>query len=156
MAFYSFDTSSILNGRRDLLPPATFPTVWTNIEDMIQAGDIRCVDLVLDELAKREGDEIHQWAKAQTELFLPLAEDIQRAVREVLGAHPRLIGIGSGRSGADPFVIALARVHGGTVVSEETASRNLTKPKIPDACEALGVPCINLMGFIQDQGWVFR
>jgi len=59
-------------------------------------------------------------------------------------------------AGADPFVIALARVHGGVVVTEETQSRNLTKPKIPDVCDSMGVPWLNLMGFVQEQGWVFR
>ena len=67
MAFYSFDTSSLLNGRRDLLPPATFPSLWANIEAMIADGHIRCVDVVRDELSKRE-DEVHQWAKAQAGL----------------------------------------------------------------------------------------
>ena len=43
-----------------------------------------------------------------------------------MAAHPRLIGIFSGRSRADPFVVALAMVHGGTVVTEESASPNLT------------------------------
>jgi uncharacterized protein DUF4411 len=156
LTIYSFDTSSILNGRRDLLPPSTFPTLWTNIEAMIQARSIRCIDLVLDELAKREGDEIHQWAKAQDGLFMPLTEDVQSAVKTVLASHQRLIGIGSGRSGADPFVIALAMVHGGTVVTEETLSRNLTKPRIPDVCDAMGIPRLNLLGFVQAQGWVFR
>lgn len=155
MTFYSFDTSSILNGRRDLLPPGTFPTLWANIEEMIEAGGIRSIDLVLEELEKREGDEIHGWAKTHPDLFLPLTQDVQQAVRDVLAAHPRLIGIGSGRSGADPFVIALAIVHNGTVVSEESASRNLAKPKIPDACDALDVPHLNLMGFVQERGWVF-
>ena len=46
-------------------------------------------------------------------------------------------------------------VHGGTVVTEESASRNLTKPKIPDACDAHDVPHLNLIGFVQEQGWVF-
>lgn len=109
-----------------------------------------------EELEKREGDEIHRWAKAQAGLFVPLTEDVQQAVREVLADHPRLIGAGRGRSGADPFVIALAKVHGGTVVTEETESRNLTKPKIPDACDALGVRRLSLVGFVQEQSWVFR
>jgi hypothetical protein len=55
-----------------------------------------------------------------------------------------------------PFVIALAMVHGGTVVTEETLSRNLTKPRIPDVCDAMGIPRLNLLGFVQAQSWVFR
>jgi hypothetical protein len=39
---------------------------------------------------------------------VPLTQDVQVAVREVLVQHERLIGIGKGRRGADPFVIALA------------------------------------------------
>jgi len=155
VSFYSFDTSSLLNGRRDLLPPATFPTLWENIEELIGSGSIRCVDLVRDELAARE-DDVHQWAKNQADLFVPLTQDIQIAVRAVLAGHDRLIGVGSGRSGADPFVIALAHVHNGIVVTEETLSRNLAKPKIPDVCDSMGVRWLNLMGFVQEQGWVFR
>src|SRR3954454_12126651 len=107
----------MLNGRRDLLPPATFPTLWGKVEEMIANGSIRSVDLVRDELSVRE-DAVHEWAKAQVGLFVPLTVDVQRAVREVLEQHARILGIGSGRSGADPFVIALARVHRGVVVTE--------------------------------------
>jgi hypothetical protein len=155
VTFYSFDTSSLLNGRRDLLPPTTFPTLWENIEAMIGLGQIRCIDLVRDELAVRE-DDVHGWAKRQVDLFVPLREDIQIVVREVLAEHQRLIGVGSGRSGADPFVIALARARDGVVVTEETLSRNITKPKIPDVCDSIDVRWLNLMGFVQEQGWVFR
>ena len=154
MVFYSFDTSSLLNGRRDLLPPMTFPTLWTNIEAMIADERIRCVDVVRDELAKRE-DEVFHWAKAQSELFLPLSADVQTAAREVLAGNPRLVGLGSGRSGADPFVIALARARGGVVVTEETLSGNLNRPRIPDVCDAMGVARLNLIGFVQQQGWRF-
>jgi hypothetical protein len=154
VTFYSFDTSSLLNGRRDLLPPTTFPTLWANIEAMIVGESIRCVDVVRDELAKRE-DEVFQWAKAQSGLFLPLSADVQTAAREVLTGHPRLVGIGSGRSGADPFVIGLARARVGVVVTEETLSGNLAKPRIPDVCDAMGVQRFNLIEFVQQQGWTF-
>lgn len=51
MGFYSFDTSSILNGRRDLFFPTVFKTLWANIENMVEDGQIRSVDVVRDELA---------------------------------------------------------------------------------------------------------
>lgn len=97
MTFYSFDTSSLLNGRRDLLPPGTFVTLRANIESMITAGQIQCADEVRHELAKRE-DAVHDWAKSQNELFVALTADVQVAAREVLSAHPRLVGIGGGRT----------------------------------------------------------
>lgn len=154
MVFYSFDTSSIMNGRRDLLPPTVFRTLWSNLEAMVVAGQVRAVDVVRDELSKRD-DDASQWAKRQDGLFLPLEEDIQQATSRVLAAHPKLMGVGKGRNAADPFVIGLAIARSGVVVTEETASGNLNKPKIPDVCEALNVPCLNLIRFVTNQGWSF-
>jgi len=121
---------------------------------MIVAGDIRSVDEVRNELARRD-DAIHDWAKSQTDLFVPLAADVQLAAREVLTAHPRLVGTGGGRNIADPFVIALARARGGVVVTEETLSGNIGKPRIPDVCGAMGVAWLNLVQFVQEQAWTF-
>src|SRR4051812_33487104 len=119
MTLYSFDTSAFLNGRRDMLPPKTFPSGWGRIEDMIAAGSIRAVDEVSRELSRRE-DEVSTWAKSQTDLFVPLDAHLQRETAAILAVHPRLLGAGKGRNGADPFVIALARTApGGVVVTEE-------------------------------------
>ena len=151
---YSFDTSSILNGRRDLLPPEIFPSLWANIEGLIATGDVRCVDVVKDELARRE-DDVCAWAKSQAGLFVALDADVQTATRSVLAAHPKLMGKGGGRNAADPFVIGLASVHNATVITEETPSGNLGRPRIPDVCAALNVPWLNLVGFVRLQGWSF-
>lgn len=154
MPFYSFDTSALLNGRRDRLPPETFRTVWVNIEEAIAAGNVRAVEVVRDELGRRD-DEVSQWAARQHGLYLSLDPDVQGATKEVLASHPRLMGKGGGRNAADPFVIGLARARGGVVVTEETMSGNLSRPRIPDVCDALVVPCVNLVGFIQRQGWSY-
>lgn len=150
---YSFDTSAFLNGRRDLLPPETFPSLWERVEDMIGQGRIRAVDEVERELAKR-ADEVHTWAKKQTELFVDLDAPLQRETTAVLAAHPRLVGRGNGRNGADPFVIGLARLTSGTVVTEERP-RSITSPRIPDVCNALGIRCLSLVDFVREQGWTF-
>jgi hypothetical protein len=45
---------------------------------------------------------------------------------------------------------------GGVVVTEETMSGNVVnKPRIPDVCQALGVPWTNLVGFLQQQGYSY-
>lgn len=130
MVFYSFDTSSIMNGRRDLLPPAVFRTLWTNIEAMIVEGHVRAVDVVKDELSKRD-DDASRWAKQQDGLFLSLEADIQQATSNVLAAHPKLMGVGKGRNAAGPFVIGLAIARSGVVVSEEGATGRMDNPKFP-------------------------
>ncbi|MGK4593926.1 DUF4411 family protein [Amycolatopsis sp. w19] len=151
---YSFDTSAILNGRRDQLPPSVFSTLWQRIEMLIAEGTIRAVEVVRDELGKRD-DDANTWARAQGDLFIPLDQDIQVSTRKILQAHPKMMGTGGGRNGADPFVIGLALARTGVVVTDETFSGNLNKPRIPDVCKAVSVPCMNLVGFVQAQGWKF-
>lgn len=152
--FYSFDTSAILNGRRDLFRPTVFHTLWAQIEDAIEAGQIRSVDEVRNELNRRD-DDARQWADAQSDLFVPLELPIQQSAAQILNLHPRLVSQGGRRSAADPFVIALAMVRSGTVVTQETATGNLDRPRIPDVCAAIGVPCLNLMEYIEAQRWTF-
>jgi hypothetical protein len=151
---YSFDTSSLLNGRRDLLPPEVFPSLWSKVEEMIAGGQILAVDEVRVELGRRD-DGVQAWANAQPALFESLDANVQRATSQTLAAHPKMMGKGGGRNAADPFVIGLARARGMTVVTEETLSGNLDRPRIPDVCRALGVSCTNLIGFIRAQGWRF-
>jgi hypothetical protein len=152
---YSFDTSAIINGRRDLYRPNTFGPLWDAIETLVRNGQVRAVDEVKRELA-RKSDEANAWAKRCTGLFVPLSRDIQLATRHILAAHPRLLGQGGGpRNGADPFVIALAYARNGTVVTQETP-RNLTKPRIPDVCEDMNIPWMTLPDFVDAQGWTIR
>lgn len=153
--FYSFDTSAIINGRRDIFIPTTFGAIWDAIEAMIRNSQVRAVDEVKREL-RRKSDEANAWAKRCSGLFVPLSRDIQESTREILAAHPRLLGSGGGpRNGADPFVIALAHARNGTVVTQETP-RNITKPRIPDVCDDLGIPWMTLPAFVDAQGWTLR
>ena len=99
-------------------------------------------------------DALKAWAKLRGQLFVPLEHDIQRATTRVLEYAERMVGMGKGRNGADPFVIALAVARDGVVVTEEYKG-SLASPKIPVVCEALGVRCMTTVEFIQDQGWTF-
>jgi len=54
---------------------------------------------------------------------------------------------------ADPFLIACAKVRGGTVVTEEGNKPNAAK--IPNICGHFRVPCTNVEGFLTASGWRF-
>ena len=84
---------------------------------------------------------------------MPLDADIQAGTIRVLAGHPKLAAGGGRRNQADPFVIGFAHVRGGVVVTEETLTNNLDKPRIPDVCRALGIRCLTLVQFAQEQGW---
>ena len=138
----------------DTYPRAIFGTFWERFEELIESGDAVAIGEVFTELEKRD-DDLCSWAKARKEMFIPAEEDIQIALREVLGLSEKMVGSQKGRNAADPWVIALAKARGLTVVTMELGSGNLAKPKIPDVCAALGVTCINVIGLAQEQGWSF-
>jgi len=129
--------------------------VWRGIEEMITNGQIRAVDEVKREVTRHD-DETAKWAKAQRSLFVPLTRDVQEATSRVLAGHPKLISLGSNKNSADPFVVGLALAHSGTVVTQETASKKLHQPRIPDVCDAMGVPWMTLPQFVAEQGWIFE
>jgi len=152
---YSFDASAIIQGWRRFYPPNVFPALWGKAEALIDQGTIRATEEVLVEL-ERKDDEIHEWALEHKDMFVPIDDKIQDVVRDVLKDHRRLLDTRKGRSGADPFVIALAVVRGCAVVTLEGKSRSPDKkPNIPDVCEVLGVPCLSLLQMIEQEQWVF-
>ena len=51
---------------------------------------------------------------------------------------------------ADPFVIALAKVRDGCVVTEETMRPNAAK--VPNVCEHFGIEYTNVEGFMNKEG----
>jgi hypothetical protein len=67
-------------------------------------------------------------------LFVEIDDDIQSHLTRIMGSHPRLVVTVKGRSGADPFVIALAATTRPSmiVVTEEYEG----KIRIPDVCTA--------------------
>ena len=101
----------------------------------------------MDEL---KDDDLKTWAKQHKECFLPLTQEIQAKTSEVLAQFPTLIKIRStGNSNADPFLIATAALHNGTVVTNEKLGDNKTKDyKIPNVCQALSIPYMNLHSFL--------
>jgi hypothetical protein len=78
---------------------------------------------------------------------------IQQKVREILKAHPRLVNASKNGPRGDPFVIAVAAVHGWSVVSGELPSGSIKKPHIPDVSTATGIPCVTLLDFVRSQRW---
>jgi len=151
---YSIDTSSLIWAWRFAYPRERFPSVWAQIENLIRTGDLKASPMVLEELERQE-DDLHAWAAAKPEMFTDLDDAQQQEVRAIMATHPGMVQPGEDRVNADPFVIALARCRGLTVVSEERRSGNPNTPKIPNVCAARGVPCVNLLGMMGDLGWRF-
>jgi hypothetical protein len=151
---YCIDTSSILHAWVEAYPPHNFPQVWAKIDQFVAKGKLISSDEVLRELKKKH-DSAYQWAKNHGNFFVPLDEPIQELVADILFKHRRLVDTRKGRLGADPFVIAVAHLKNCTLVTNEALTNNLQKPNIPDVCDVMKVPCMNILQLIQAEGWIF-
>jgi len=75
-------------------------------------------------------------------------EEVQKIAIELIGKHKL-------ESNADPFLVAAAKLYGLTVVCAERKMKPAEKPRIPNLCAEIGVPCITLLEFIKANGWIF-
>jgi hypothetical protein len=131
-----------------------FPRVWQRIDELIDGKMLIGSREVLLELQRKE-DELTAWARDREDMFIPIDTEIQVALQEILRRFPRLVDTRRDRSGADPWVIALAKSHNCSVVTGEKPSGTQEKPNIPDVCEALEIPCLNLLQMFREQKWAF-
>ena len=134
-------------------PPDIFVSLWEKLDAAVAAGDLVSPDEVLQELQRGE-DTLAEVLRSRTRLFLPLDDAQMLAVADVVQKCHGLVNEEAERGRADPFVVALARVRHGTVVSGERPRRTATSPfKIPDACSQYGIPCIDWFQFLREMGW---
>ena len=152
---YSIDTSALLEGWVRVYPPDHFPAVWERIEELINNGEFLASQTVLWDLEKKS-DELYKWCTENEEMFVPIDDDVQEIMRDIMANYPKLVDTRTGKSGSDSFVIALAQIYDPmlTVVTAEQGGA-LDRPKIPIVCREEGIRCINLLGLIQEQGWKF-
>ena len=133
-------------------PRANFPTLWMKLESLIPSGDLAATELVYGELEKKD-DDTFKWARTWRQMFVPLDVRIQEVVSDILAKHERLVDTRKGRSGTDPFVIALAEMNGCAVVTDENEG-TATKPHIPFVCRMRKVRVLTVLELIQADGWV--
>jgi hypothetical protein len=155
-AIYSVDTSALIHAWRRAYPPKNFPPFWKRLDQLIDERRLFTSSEVLAEIKKKD-DDLHVWCKARSRMFLPITENLQDQVIEIMATYPRLVDTATGRSAADPFVIAVARMNDPEwiVVSEEDPGKK-SSPKIPDVCRMGKIPCVRLVELIQRENWVFK
>jgi hypothetical protein len=153
MDIYCIDTSSLIAAWQERYPIENFPVFWRKIDELIAKGRLVSPIEVLNETKKRS-DDLHAWLKQRGQMFRELEDAIQIEAANVLAKFPRLVGQKKLRTSADPFVIALARVDGLKIVTDEKPTGSLDRPNIPDVCTAMGMPSIGLLDVIKGEKWV--
>lgn len=153
---YCFDTSALIHAWRRAYPPKRFPGVWAAFDALIEDGRMVASIEVYNELEKKD-DDVFAWAKERKDtLFVEINDDVQAQVVQIMATYPRLVDTVKGKSGGDPFVIALAMsaTPPHTIVTDEKGGK-ADSPKIPSVCVHEGVPCIDLLTLIEDEDWTF-
>ncbi len=139
-------------------PVDVFPSLAGKIADLIKAGRLEASALVHEEIKIVGTAELIKWAADNESIFVPTPE----ILNEALSIQNQFTGLRDPKAEyeeADAYVIALARIRGGIVVTQETPAAEKHKPKraqyIPDVCRELGIPSISLLGLMRREGWRF-
>jgi hypothetical protein len=148
---YSVDSSALIHAWRRIYRPKNFGFVWEGFDTLINEGRFKASVEVYNELQKKD-DELFAWCKERKEgMFVEIDEDTQTVVAQIMRDHPKLVDTTKGRSGADPFVIALASTVDPTmtVITEEA----LGKSRIPDVCNARNIAWCGVADLIEKEDW---
>ena len=151
---YSLDSDVLIQAWRDY-PIDNFPPVWDKLEELGANDSLGMSELILDEL-KRGGDKLYDWAKCQeSDLVIPTSDLIDEEVSYLVNNYNNF-GIITGKNEADPFVVAVAKAHSCSVVTNERRSGSLNGPKIPDVCLEEDIPWIRFVDIIKRENLVFQ
>jgi hypothetical protein len=121
LTVYSVDSSAFIHGWHRIYRPKNFGFVWDRLGVLIEEGRLKASIEVYNDLGKKD-DELFKWCKERkNKLVVDIDAATQAQVARIMAVYPRLVDTVSGRSGSDPFVIALAATANPimTVVTEE-------------------------------------
>src|SRR3981081_132520 len=108
LTVYSADSTALIHGWRRIYRPKNFGFVWDRLAVLIEEGRLKASIEVYNDLEKKD-DELFKWCKERKEkLAVDIDDNIQAHVTRIMKPYPRLVDTVKGRSGSDPFVIALA------------------------------------------------
>jgi hypothetical protein len=156
---YSLDTSFFMDWQARYYPVDLFATLEKSIVGLIASGTCAAVELVKEEIDAVGTPGLRSWVANQTGLFMPMTPEIQIEAAAIEASYPELMDPKGLNESADAYVIALAKLKGWLVVSQETSVQEKHRPRrsyfIPDVCRDLGIPCVNLLGMMRREKWVF-
>jgi hypothetical protein len=155
---YSVDSSSFMDWQARYYPVDVFASMVGRIDGLIAAGRFFAPALVKEEISVVGTGDLNSWAKGRPAIFVATGELLAEA-QTIQNAFPGLRDPKAEFEEADAYVIALAKIRGGIVITQETPAAEKRNPKrshfIPDVCREMGIPCFNLLGMMRRESWVF-
>jgi hypothetical protein len=153
---YIFDSDALINLFLHY-PTDIFKQLWTNFDDLLKTHTIISSSEVFKEIGGKE-NELGKWAKQNKAIFLKptMAElVIVQSIFQVPHFQNNIKPTPSTAvtPQADPFIIAQAKNHNCTLITDEKYKPNAAK--IPNICNHFKVTHANLHGFFRAEGWSF-
>lgn len=139
--------------------PSRFPSLWKHIETLTTSGRLISVKECRKEIDSYGNDDfIKVWAKDHSSIFLPATPKETQFVSEIFAVKhfSTLISekaILQGKTVADPFLIASAKINSFTLVTEELYKDKAAK--IPNVCRHFGVKYITLEELMEMENLTF-
>lgn len=155
-SFYSIDSSSLMDWQARYYPTDVFPGLVVRIDTLISDGRFAAPSVVREEVEVVGTTALAAWIRAG--IFVPTA-DVLAGAQSIQSQFAGLVDPKAEYEEADAYVIALARLNNGIVVTQETPAAEKKNPKrsqyIRDVCRELGIPCISFLGLMRREGWTF-
>jgi len=146
--FY-LDSNTFIEAKNRYYHMDICPGYWQWMLESNASGDLESISLVYDELVSGN-DVLAAWVRENKHIFVSTAlPEIQHAMQEIsshVASLPDLqpAAVPEFLTGADPWLVAVAKALGGTVVTHEQPNPNAKKKIfIPDVCNHFGVPYID-------------
>ncbi len=153
---YAVDTNVFMDWQFRHYPTDIFPSILSRVDSLISEKRFCSPALVDEELRKVGTPELTAWSDAHPDVWVPNAE-VLAATLAIKSRFAGLLDPKAEFDEADAYVIALAQIRDGIVVTQETPASEKRKPArpmyIPDVCRELGVHCITLQGLMRREGW---
>lgn len=155
---YLIDTNILIRSKNDM-PFELWPTFWTRLKEMIANGDVYSCTQVKEEI-ERGQDDLTYWLENNVpdSFYIPFDNDVAvqlATTQNWANATPRFTPAARRdyANKADAYLVATAKAKGLTLVTYETPDPNCQKRvKIPDACQALDIPCCDLNSLLRELG----
>lgn len=147
MTRYCLDTSVFVQARNGHFAMSFCPAFWNWLEVKCEEGVVAIIPQVEDEICKKE-DELSRWPGSMNKSFV--RQHDQKSIEGI-----RSVGNWASRCGygqafidefqqiADGWLVGFAKAHGWIVVTHEVRSQGRKRIKNPNACDGLGVECID-------------
>ncbi len=157
---YLLDSNVFIEAHQGGYPMDVFPSYWHMLSSQCHCERMHSLAIVKKELMVG-ADDLSSWLSSAVppSVFLDESEvvSLYAEIATYIASHPQYTQVAkdvflSGEV-ADAWLIAYAREHGCTIVTNETSSpESKTRIKIPDICRHYNVRCIKPIEMLRELG----